>query len=191
MLLVIIVNPLTQCMVRPCAARDFRRSVGFAVLHQCIRPLIGACCAPGHHGYQRAHVLISCQASSGPFGSPDFACAVKTDPPSRLILSQTSAGIGIAVLCHRVFLVSAVPLFVPLRSFLRPGLQLLRAPRAGAVKTGRLGGHPQGLVLTAPSTVPRSCGLGLCRVCLDAFEFALLVENRPCNAGQLIGKRDR
>src|SRR6266849_10788012 len=41
-------------MVRPCVARGFHRSVGFAVLHQCIRPLIGACCAPGHHGYQRA-----------------------------------------------------------------------------------------------------------------------------------------
>ena len=29
---------------------------------------------------------------SGPFGSPVFADAGKTDPPSRLILSQTSAG---------------------------------------------------------------------------------------------------
>jgi hypothetical protein len=37
-------------MVRPCVARGFRRAVGFAVLHQCIRPLIGAF-APGHHGY--------------------------------------------------------------------------------------------------------------------------------------------
>jgi hypothetical protein len=60
-------------------------------LHQCIRPLIGAF-APGHHGYQRACVLISGQASIGPFGSPVFACAGKTEPPSRLILSQTSAG---------------------------------------------------------------------------------------------------
>ena len=48
--------------------------------------------APGHHGYQRACVLISGQASIGPFGSPVFACARKTEPPSRLILSQTSAG---------------------------------------------------------------------------------------------------
>src|SRR6202023_3348495 len=62
-----------------------------AVLHQCIRPLIGAF-APGHHGYQRACVLISGQASIGPFGSPVFARARKTEPPSRLILSQTSAG---------------------------------------------------------------------------------------------------
>src|SRR6516164_9765483 len=30
------------CMVRPCVARGFRRSVGSSVLHQCIRPLIGA-----------------------------------------------------------------------------------------------------------------------------------------------------
>ena len=53
-------------LVRPCVARGFRRSVGFAVLHQCIRPLIGAVCAPGHHGYQRACVLITGQASNGP-----------------------------------------------------------------------------------------------------------------------------
>src|ERR1035437_4576778 len=65
-----------------------------AVLHQCIRPLIGAFCAPGHHGYQRACGLISGQASIGPFGSPVFACAGKTEPPSLLIISQTSAGKG-------------------------------------------------------------------------------------------------
>ena len=46
----------------------------------------------GHHGYQRACDLISGQASTGPFGSPVFAGAGKTDPPSHLILSQTSAG---------------------------------------------------------------------------------------------------
>ena len=50
------------------------------VLHQCIRPLLGAS-APGHHGYQRAYDLISGQASTGPLGSPVFACAGKTDPP--------------------------------------------------------------------------------------------------------------
>ena len=50
---------------------------------------------PGHHGYQRACELISGQASTGPFGSPVFACAGKTDPPFRLIVSQTSAGKGV------------------------------------------------------------------------------------------------
>src|SRR3979409_504190 len=71
---------LTRCMVRPRVARGFF-NLADAVLHQCIRPLIGACCAPGHHGYQRAVELISGQASNGPFGSPVFACAGKTDPP--------------------------------------------------------------------------------------------------------------
>ncbi len=54
----------------------------------------GSEASTGHHGYQRACVLISGQASNGPFGSPVFVCAGKTDPPSRLILSQTSAGNG-------------------------------------------------------------------------------------------------
>ena len=78
-------------MVRPCVARGFRRSVGFG---SCINVsgLRLELCAPGHHGYQRACVLITGKASSGPFGSPVFACAGKTGPPSRLILSQTSAG---------------------------------------------------------------------------------------------------
>src|SRR5262249_19555099 len=62
---------------------------GFAVLHQCIRSLNGACCAPDHHGNQRAYALISGQASSGPFGAPGFACAVKPILHLRLILSQT------------------------------------------------------------------------------------------------------
>jgi len=71
--------------------KRFSSSCRFAVSHQCIRPLIGAC-APGHHGYQRACVLITGQASSRPFGSPVFASVGKTVPPSLLILSRTSAG---------------------------------------------------------------------------------------------------
>jgi hypothetical protein len=50
--------------------------------------------APDHHGYQRACDVINGQASNGPNGSPVFACAGKTAPPSRLILSQTSVGKG-------------------------------------------------------------------------------------------------
>jgi hypothetical protein len=37
-------------------------------LHQCIRPLIGAFCVPGHHGYQRACDLTSGKASTGHSG---------------------------------------------------------------------------------------------------------------------------
>ena len=98
-------------MVRPCVARGFV-DLADAVLHQCIRPLIGACCAPGHHGYQRACDLISGQASIGPFGSPVFACAGKTDPPSSSILSQTSAGKGCCATSSIAPLL-AVPLFAP------------------------------------------------------------------------------
>ena len=50
--------------VSQCVARGFR-DLAVAVLHQCIRPLIGAFAAPGHHGYQRACDLISGQASIG------------------------------------------------------------------------------------------------------------------------------
>ena len=64
------------------AVQEVSSTLADAVLHQCIRLLIGACCAPSHHGYQRACDLISGQASNGPFGSPVFACAGKTDPPS-------------------------------------------------------------------------------------------------------------
>jgi hypothetical protein len=63
------------------AVQEVLSILAMRVLHQCIRPLIGAC-APGHHGYQRACDLISGQASNGLFGSPVFARAGKTDPPS-------------------------------------------------------------------------------------------------------------
>src|ERR1700704_239166 len=51
-----------------------------------------SCFAPDHHGYQRACDLVNGQASIGPFRSPVCARARKTEPPSRLIPSQTSAG---------------------------------------------------------------------------------------------------
>ena len=81
---------MTQCMVRPCVARDFVDLAG-AVLHQCIRSLIGA-----YRGSRPSWISARVRSRyrtglNGPFGSPVFACAGKTDPPFRLILSQTSA----------------------------------------------------------------------------------------------------
>ena len=61
-----------------------------AVLHYCIRPLIGAS-APGHHGYQRACDLILGQASNGLVGSPVFAHAGKTD---HSIVASSLADLG-------------------------------------------------------------------------------------------------
>src|ERR1700726_2775553 len=150
-------------MVRPCVARGFRRSVGSSVLHQCIRPLIGAC-APGHHGYQRACVLISGQASSGPFGSPVFACAGKTEPPSLLIPLADLGWKLLIGLRHRLLLIS-------LSSFVRakgrsfaPVRRTSIASRAGGgqgrpsrLACGGLRRWP-GCALTAPSTARGSSG---------------------------------
>jgi hypothetical protein len=80
---------VTQCMVRPCVARNFFVDLvgdGLASMYPASRWSV----APGHHGYQRACDLVSGSASTKPFGSPVFACAGKTDPPSSSqILSQT------------------------------------------------------------------------------------------------------
>src|SRR5262249_3073504 len=64
----------------------------WTVLHQCIRPLIWS--SMGSWPSWRTARLRSHYRTglSGPFGSPVFASAGKTDTPSRLVLSQTSAG---------------------------------------------------------------------------------------------------
>ena len=147
---------LTQCMVRPCVARGFVDPAD-TVLHQCIRPLLGARCAPGHHGYQRACGLISGQASNGPLGSPG-ARAGKTDPPSRLDLSQTSAG--------NATMSSLAP--VQCSSFVRavsrsfvPACSACRAPRDRAVKAGRSWRPPEGLGLDGPERGARLRQVGM------------------------------
>src|SRR6516162_5722149 len=135
--------------------KRFRRS-GSTVLHQCIRSLLGAL-APDHHGYQRACDLISGQASTGPFGSPVFACAGNTDPPSylRLILSQTSAVdyiIDSSLLTSWLFLCSclaAVPSSRPTRA---------DAPRTAAVKAGRRAGLASGFHAARPRLDGREHG---------------------------------
>src|SRR6202158_5195640 len=96
-----------------------------------------SCFAPDHHGYQRACVLISRQASTGPFGSPVFACAGKTDPPS-LPIPLADLGWKLLIgLRHRLLLISPSS-FVRAkgRSFV-PARRTSIASRAGAVKAGR------------------------------------------------------
>src|SRR6266568_3906196 len=75
-------------MVRPCVARRFRRIGGGDLASMYSASDWSVLCSE-HHGYQRACVLISGQASIGPFGSPVFARARKTDPPFCLVLSQS------------------------------------------------------------------------------------------------------
>src|SRR3984893_16874844 len=139
---------LTQCMVRPRVARGFVDLVvsGLASMY----PVSSwSCFAPDHHGYQRACVLISGQASTGPFGSPVFACAGKTDPPSLLIPLADLGWKLLIALRHRLLLISPSSFvrangrsFVPAcrrrsrraqgRSRPAVTLGLLRAPRCQA-----------------------------------------------------------
>src|SRR5467141_1094633 len=84
---------LTQCMVRSCVARGFRRA---GIQRSCIN-VSGLCLELFCSGpsWISARVRSHCRTDlNGPVGSPVFACAGKTDPPSLRILSQTSAGNG-------------------------------------------------------------------------------------------------
>src|SRR5258708_11943334 len=73
----------------------------------------------------------------GPFGSPVFACAGKTDPPSLLIPLADLGWKLLIGLCHRLLLISPSS-FVRAkgRSFV-PTCRTSIAPRAGAVKARR------------------------------------------------------
>src|ERR1700738_2363519 len=96
-----------------------------------------SCFAPDHHGYQRACVLISRQASTGPSGSPVFAYAGKTDPPSLLIPLADLGWKLLIGLRHRLLLISPVPLFEPgAVPSSRPAERRSRRAQ-GAVKAGR------------------------------------------------------
>src|SRR5215469_209753 len=124
---------------------------------------------------QRACDLITGQASTGPFGSPVFACAAKTDLHRRLILSQTSAGrlTKSSIAPHLM----AVPLFVPGgRSFV-PTCACRRAARKGPSRLAvgpalPLASVLPGHALTAPSTARGSRWTGRHRIGLDELEGA-------------------
>jgi hypothetical protein len=79
-------------MVRPCVARGLL-DLADVVLHQCIRPLVGAR-APGHHGYQRACDLITGQASVGHLG---HQCSHVPDPRTGEVLEKIEMPRGVAV----------------------------------------------------------------------------------------------
>jgi hypothetical protein len=65
-------------------------SLESTVLHQCIRPRVGAH-APDHHGNPRASNLITGHASKG-YSGHQFSMRWKTFSPFLLFLSQTSVG---------------------------------------------------------------------------------------------------
>jgi hypothetical protein len=81
---------MTQ-MCGPAVRCKGKRELESTVLHQCIRPRVGAR-APDHHGNPRAPELISGHASKGLCGSSVLGCAGRTISPSLVFLSQTSLG---------------------------------------------------------------------------------------------------
>ena len=125
-------NPLAH-MYGPAARRKRVSSIcrlGLASMY----PASDWSSAPGHHGYQRACVLIRGQASNGPCGPPVFASAGKTVlhlvSSSRRPRQVTIVGAMSSLAPHRC------SSFVrAMRPFLRPGLRLFR----GAARRGRQG----------------------------------------------------
>src|SRR5215470_13338752 len=114
----------------------------------------------------------------------------------RLILSQTSAGKSrYCKLRHRyspclgLFLCSRL---VAVPSSRPAGCEARRAQgpsRLAVAVTSPLAPVFPGHALTGLSTARRSSRSG--RIGLDALEGAALVENRPGDAGELVGERDR
>ena len=116
-------------MVRPRVARGFV-NLAEAVLHQCIRPLIGALGAPGHHGYQRAFELISRQASNGAIWVTSVR--MRREDRSSIVVSSSRRPRRVGIwLGHRSFLTSRCS-FVRAggRSFV-PAYERKRAARRG------------------------------------------------------------
>ena len=115
------------------------------VLHQCIRPLVGAACAPGHHGCQRACVLITGQASTGHLGHQG------SHAPGRPVLHLVSSSrrprreTG---LCHR-FLPHQF-LCLCRQPFLRPGLLNVQGAARRSCQGWPLLRPPAGLGLDGP-----------------------------------------
>src|SRR5450631_1860403 len=155
-----------------------------------------SCFAPDHHGYQRACVLITGQASIGPFGSPVFACAGKTDPPSLLIPLADLGWKLLIALRHRLLLISPSSFvrangrsFVPAcrrRSRRAQG----RSRPAVALGLRRAPALP-GCALTAPSTARGSSGSDACIVGPRQLEGASFGQHRPGDAGKLVGEHNR
>jgi hypothetical protein len=117
-------------LVRPCVARVFVDQAG-AVLHQCIRSLIGA-----HCGSRPSWISARGQASTGPFGSPVFAPLVMVwisrarswsgTPQAGISHSGQRCGTG----CRQAVLSTVLTPSYPAQSSVWPGLAILKPSHA-------------------------------------------------------------
>src|SRR5260370_8756781 len=84
---------LTKCMVRPCVARGFVELVSAGLASMYPASDWSMCSGPSWiSARMRSHYRTGL---NGPFGSPGFACAGKTDPPSSSHPLADSCGEGI------------------------------------------------------------------------------------------------
>ena len=117
------------------------------VLHQCIRPLLGARCAPGHHGYQRAsHYRTGLDRAI-------WVTSVRMrredrSPSSSHPLADLGGQTDYVIGCSSFLRCSFVRAWRP---FLRPDLRVQARRAQGAVKVGRRAG------LTSRSHAARPC----------------------------------
>jgi hypothetical protein len=111
----------------------------------------------------------------------------------RLILSQTLAGRLNYIIDSSSFLRCSFGR--AWRPFLRPGLRVQTRRAQGPSRLAvalvlRLASCCQATPCTGPSTARGSRWTGGHRIGLDAREGASLVENRPRDAGELVGQRN-
>jgi hypothetical protein len=152
---------------------------------------------PSHHGYQRAYDLISGQVFERTVRVTSVR--MRREDRSSIVVSSSRrppAGKGIGYVIDRS-LASRCSFVRALRPFLRPGLRVAGPRRAQGpsrlavalsfAAARALPGH----ALTGPSTARRSSRSGRHRMGLHALEGTPFVENRPGDAGKLVGERDR
>jgi hypothetical protein len=112
-------------------------SIWFAVLHQCIRPLIGAVCCSGPPWISARGRSLYRTGLDGAIWVTSVRSRREDRSPSRRYLSQTSAGKGLSawLLLHRRLIISSVPWFV-LTTVPSSRPDSRYATRAGTVKAG-------------------------------------------------------
>ncbi len=180
-------------MVRPRVARGFV-NLADAVLHQCIRPLIGACCAPGHHGYQRACDLINGQASTGHLGHqcshapgrPILHFVLSSRRPRLETVDRVTSSLA---RYFAQFLCSSQGSVPSSRPAERRSRRAQGRSRPAVALGLRLAPALPG-ALTAPSTARGSSGSDAYIVSPRQLEGASFSQHRPGDAGKLVGERD-
>jgi hypothetical protein len=164
-----------------------------AVLHQCIRPLVGALLP--------ATMDISARATSLAERSrwTIRVTSVRMRREDRSSIScRPLADLGGQSVDYIIdnSSISSSSFVRAVRPFLRPGLRAQTRRAQGPSRLAVTLALPlapafPGHALTGLSTARHSSRSGRSRIRPHALEGALLVENRPGDAGELVGERDR